>query len=85
MYKRQDVDPDLMLGRAELLLPPHMPVGSPLQITLTLDRQGRLHVLGKDLTSGTEVHSDMQIKGALSESQIEELTAKTGALKIRDF
>lgn len=87
-YETKDLfpfEPGLLLGSAELALPPGLPAGSPIQVTLTLDRQGRLHVHGKDLASGKEVHADLQVKGALSESQIDDLTAKTSALQIRDF
>jgi len=80
-----DLDPDYYLGEAELALPPGLPLGSPLIVTLSLDRQGRLHVHGQDVSSGREVHADMQIKGALSEAQVKELEDKTRNLIIKDY
>jgi molecular chaperone DnaK (HSP70) len=80
-----DYDEDYLIGSADLALPPNLPEGSPIEITLSLDKQGLLHVYGKDLTANNEVSADIQVSSTRTEEELSEMAQKAQAKQIKDF
>jgi len=78
-----DIDEDFLLGNADLKLDGNLPIGAPLEITLTLDRAGLLHVHGKDMTGGHEIDADLHIKGVMSTADVDALAEKTKSTQIK--
>jgi molecular chaperone DnaK len=67
------VDQGVEIGKATLALAPNLPAGSPIEVTFTLDQQGRLDITGRDMTpGGATVHATVETNRALSEQQLEE-------------
>lgn len=77
-----DVDPDFVLGEAELELPGNLPAGSPLEVTFTLNKEGILEVNGKDLTSGAIINATMQSSSGTTMSLEDVAEAKEKSKKI---
>jgi molecular chaperone DnaK (HSP70) len=80
-----DYDEDFLIGSAEMELPPNLPSGAPIEVTLTLDNQGLMKVHGKDLTGNNEVRSELQVAAALSEEQVMEMAERSKSIQIKDF
>jgi molecular chaperone DnaK len=47
-----NLDQGTEVGDAVLPLTPGLPAGSPIEVTFEVDRQGRLHITGKDMAAG---------------------------------
>lgn len=54
-----DVDEDFRLGNCVLKLPGNLPAGSPIQVTFTLNKEGILEVIGKDMTTNENIRAIM--------------------------
>lgn len=65
------------LGTAVLELPPNLPAGSPVEITIDLSTDGLLSLRGFEKTGNKEVKATMESDAILTE---EEVTAQTQAL-----
>ena len=77
-----NIDKDYILGNATLKLPLNLPKGAPIEANFTLDSEGILKVSGYDLTSGNEIHVDMQAKGIMTTAKVEELKEKSRAISV---
>jgi molecular chaperone DnaK (HSP70) len=77
-----DVDRDYFLGDATLELPGNLPRGSDIDVTFTLNNEGKLDVTGRDVTSGKEIKVTMYAKGIMTKEQVEEGTKKVQALTV---
>lgn len=68
----EDVDPDYVtiIGKSILNLPPGLPESSPLDITISYDKNGIVNVIARDVTNNTELR-DMIIERKSNMTQIE--------------
>jgi hypothetical protein len=62
---------DAKIGKVVLPLPPGLPAHSPIEVTFELDHQGRLHVVGCEPTSHTQVEAYLETKGVLSQEEVQ--------------
>jgi molecular chaperone DnaK (HSP70) len=70
------------IGMASLPLSPGQPVGAPIEITLTLDAEGRLHVTGRDMTGGGTVEGDFTTANVISKEETAEAVSRSKQLTI---
>ena len=82
MDKYFDVDDDLRIGNAILELPENLPSGSPIEITLKLNKEGILEVRGLDKTGNREVNVKMETKGVMSDEDLEKIKQKSQGLAV---
>ena len=64
------------LGTAILELPGNLPAGSPIEIQITVNKEGLLTFEGKDCTNGKVVTGKFEVKDGLTQKQVEELREK---------
>ena len=82
MDKYFDVDDDLKIGNAILELPENLPSGSPIEITLKLNKEGILEVRGLDKIGNREVNVKMETKGVMSDEDLEKIKEKSQGLAV---
>jgi molecular chaperone DnaK (HSP70) len=72
--ERDSVDPDdcQEVGIASLELPPSLPARSPIRVTFSIDRDGRLGVKALDLTGGGEIHAEFQTEAVMNADDVAE-------------
>lgn len=70
------------IGNAVLKLPPNLPEGSPVDVTFELDRQGRLHVIGREPRSGAVIEATIETNRGISEEELQEAKARASKLAI---
>ncbi|HEX6796313.1 MAG TPA: Hsp70 family protein [Ktedonobacterales bacterium] len=63
-------------------LPPGLPAGSPIDVTFTLDQQGRLHVEGVEPGSGRRAEATIQTAEGMSEAEVAAAARRTSGLTI---
>jgi molecular chaperone DnaK len=84
-FKTQQVD-DLTageeIGNAILLLPPRLPAGSPIEVTFELNRQGRLHVTGRELSTNTIIEATIETNRGISEEELREAKSRSDRVVI---
>ena len=85
LEERYEYDEELLVGKAELLLPGNLPSGAPVEITLSLDNQGLLKVYGKDLTTGNEVRTELRVAGSLSAEELTQAQKRSSSTQIKAF
>lgn len=68
------------IGTATLPLPQGLPEGSPIEITFNLDKQGRLHVTGMELTSKKVIEGDFNTASVISEQETTQAMARSKRL-----
>ena len=77
-----DVDDDLKIGEAILDMPARLPKGSPIEVTLKLNKEGILDVKGLDKTGNREVNARMETKGVMSEEELEKIKQRSQAIVV---
>jgi Molecular chaperone len=77
-----DVDDDLKIGEAILDMPERLPEGSPIEVTLKLNKEGILDVKGLDKTENREVNARMETKGVMSEEELEKIKQRSQAIVV---
>ena len=65
------------LGSALLLLPEGLPAGAPIDVTCTLNEQGRLHVVGREPSSGREVEATIETRSGISQEELAEAKSRS--------
>ena len=70
------------LGEATLLLPSGLSEGSPIDITFTLNENGRLDVKGVEVTNNGEINTTIETTSVISEEQVVEAKEKSKALVV---
>ena len=70
------------IGNAVLKLPPGMPINTPVEVTFELNREGRLHVIGRHLTSGTLIETTIQTKRGMTEDEVEQARRRSTGVAI---
>jgi molecular chaperone DnaK len=71
-------DPDActQIGDFRVLnLPPHLPAGSPVEVTYSYDANGRIHAVAKELVSGCLATTEIVRDSGLSEKSVGDFTA----------
>lgn len=71
-----------LLGEAEMKLDPGLPKGAPIDVTFSLDENGRLQLSAKDVTTGKELSHEFQVANALSQEEVEKQKEIVGGLKM---
>ena len=82
MDKYFEVDEDLKIGDAVLELPKNTPAGSPVEITLKLNKEGILEVKGLDKTGNKQVNVKFETKGVMTKEELERLTQKSQGIAV---
>ena len=82
MDKYFEVDEDLKIGDAVLELPKNTPVGSPVEITLKLNKEGILEVKGLDKTGSKQVNVKFETKGVMTKEELERLAQKSQGIAV---
>jgi molecular chaperone DnaK len=70
------------IGNAILLLPPGMPINTPVEITFELNREGRLHVIGRQPISGAIIETTIQTKRGMTEDEVEQARKRSNRIAI---
>ena len=70
------------IGIATLPLPAGLPAGAPIEITLTLDAEGRLRVTGRDLTGGRSVEGEFNTASVISQEETAEAVNRSKRLTV---
>lgn len=73
---------DNEIGNATLELPGRLPANSRIEVTFELNREGRLHVVGRESISGAEIEATIETKGGISEENLEEARSRATTLTI---
>ncbi len=76
------VEESYKVGNAILELPPHLPVGSGVEIIMDLNNEGTLTLTGRELTSNREIQASFQSECILTEEKVMELKRKMMYLTI---
>ena len=71
------------LGTASLELPPNLPEGAPIEVTIELSTDGLLKLRGYEVTSNNECRATMQSTAILTVEQVEEQTAALQGLVLK--
>jgi molecular chaperone DnaK (HSP70) len=78
-----DLEDGSEVGQAVLPLTSGLPEGSPVEVTFELNREGRLHITGKDMaTGGKTVTATVETNRALSEKELEKATDRARGIKV---
>jgi len=65
------------IGNALLELPQGLPANSPIEITFTLDEQGRLHAVAREVSANRTVEVEIQTARVISQEKLEEAKARS--------
>lgn len=76
------LDSSIEIGVASLPLPPGLPADAPIEITLTLDVEGRVRVTGRDMTSKRTVEGAFNPVSAISKEETAEILSRSKQLTI---
>lgn len=71
-----------LIGEAELTLPYGLPAGSPVEITFTLDEQGRLHAEAVETTQGQNVEVEIETELGATEAEIAAAEARAQSIVV---
>lgn len=63
-------DKEAEIGNVSLALPYYLPANATIEVTFTLTREGRLHVVGREPTSGAEIEATIETRGGISEQEL---------------
>lgn len=85
--KTQIVEPERFsgdgeIGNAVLDLPVRLPANSPIEVTFELNQQGRLHVVGRDPHSGSEIAASIETKGGISEEDLADARSRATSITV---
>jgi len=70
------------IGQAVLDLPPHLPAGSPIEITFHLNEQGRLHATAKELSANRTIHVEIETSRVISQEKFAEAKTRSKHLVV---
>ena len=77
-----DIGGNITLGTAVLELPPNLPEGSPVEITIDLSTDGLLSLRGFEKTGNKEVKATMHSDAILTEEEVAAQTQALSGLKL---
>lgn len=70
------------IGDAVLPLPPRLAAGSPIEVTFELNREGRLHVTGRELSGNRIIEATIQTEGGFSQEEMVEAKERSSRLVV---
>jgi molecular chaperone DnaK len=70
------------IGNAVLPLPIRLPANSTIEVTFELNRQGRLHVVGREPISGSVIEATIETRGGISEEELQDAKARATNIAI---
>ncbi len=70
------------IGKVTLLLPPGLPARTPIEVTFELDRQGRLHVIGREPQSETHAEATFETRGGITDQEMQSARSRATSLTI---
>jgi molecular chaperone DnaK len=79
-------EPDANIQLGECLvtgLPPDLPAKSPVQVRLSCETNGRVHVMAMDMTSGNFAHAEIKRNAGLTDADIRREAALLASLQIQ--
>jgi molecular chaperone DnaK len=79
---RVEIEVAKEIGLATLSLPAGLPENSPIEITFTLDEQGRLHALAQDLVGNRTVVIDIETASVISQKEKAEAIQRSKKIAI---
>ena len=72
-----------LIGNCRIVdLPPDLPKGSPVEVTYAFDQNGRIRVTARDKTGGREARIEIERKGGLDETQVDNFTRLAVGYKV---
>lgn len=78
-----DIGANEKLGTAVLELPPNLPEGAPIEVTIELSTDGLLKLRGYEITSNNECKATMQSDAILTIEEVEKQTAALSGLELK--
>ena len=84
--EREAPEPDanIQLGECEVTdLPPGLPAKSPIQVRLSCETNGRVHVMALDMTGGKFAHAEIKRNAGLTEDDIRREAEFVNSLQIQ--
>lgn len=70
------------VGRAILNLPSGLPAGSPVEVTFELNREGRLHLKARELSSNMSIEANIETNRGISEEDLAQAQRRSNRLVI---
>lgn len=70
------------IGTITLTLPANLPESAPIEVTIEMNSQGRLHVTGREPDSNTIIDTTFETKGAISKQELQEARIRSQQIKI---
>ncbi|MDE7340644.1 MAG: Hsp70 family protein [Lachnospiraceae bacterium] len=77
-----DLDMGIEIGEVSMAIPAGLPAKSPIQVTFNLDKQGLLHVEGKEMTEYRTCNVDIEVRGGMSKAEIENAVAASTSISV---
>lgn len=70
------------IGRVVLELPPGLPKNASIEVTFELSREGRLHLLGREVSSNASIDSTIETRQGISEEDFQEAKSRSNKLVV---
>jgi molecular chaperone DnaK len=81
-FRVDDITIGEEIGNANMKLPPRLPQNAPIEVTFDLQRDGRLHITGRELTSNVLIEIDIQTTRSLSDEELQAAKQRSNKLVI---
>ncbi|GER86257.1 molecular chaperone DnaK [Dictyobacter vulcani] len=70
------------IGNAVLHLPPHLSVDHPIEVTFNLNREGRLHIIGREPVSNASIEIEIETSRGITQEEAAEAKKRSSRLVI---
>ncbi len=77
-----ELDYCVELGNAEMALTPGLPAGAKIEVTFSLDENGRLELTARDITNNKEITVEFTVTDALTDEEIQLMEEKVAELEM---
>lgn len=77
-----DVESGIMIGEISMEIPEGLPAGSPIEVTFRLDREGLLHVKGREITEGRVCDAEIKVEGGMSEEEVQKAISEVTTISV---
>lgn len=81
-HRVEDVSKGQEIGNATLHLPPRLALHAPIEVTFELQRDGRLHMTGREPTSNVLIEIDIQTTGSISEEELRKAKVRSNKVTV---
>jgi molecular chaperone DnaK len=71
------------IGNVDLQLPLAFPAGAPIEVTLELGREGRLHIIGHEPASNEVIEANFETRQGISEDELRMVKERQNRLIIQ--